>query len=163
MEYLHRSITVDGALNEQSGMIHAHTQITSVKMDKPTADKIAKLTVKRLMPLSVGFLRMLLAIAPNVVKFQYVYNQKNKTVGGIQKVATKRGKFKDHMNEIQNSIELGFPSFAMHETSNGSFAVPLHVYNGKVYATDERILDVSNDGIDADKSQLVYFKEGASI
>ena len=137
MEYLHRSITGDGALNEQLGRIHAHTQITSVKMDKPTADKIAKLTVKRQMPLSV-------------VKFQYVYNQKNKTVGGIQKVATKRGKFKDYMNEIQNSIELGF-------------AVPLHVYNGKVYATDEKIVDISNDGIDTDKSQLVYFKEGDSI
>ena len=65
------------------------------------------------------------------------------------------------MNEIQNSIELGFPSSAMHETSKGSFGV--HVYNGKVYAIDERILDISNDGIDADKSQLVYFKEGASI
>ena len=105
---------------------------------------------------------MLLAIA-YIVKFQYVFNQKNKTVGGIQKVATKRGKFKDYMNEIQNSIELGFPSFAMHETSKGSFVVPLHICNGKVYATDERIVDVSNDGIDADKSQLVYFKEGASI
>ena len=100
---------------------------------------------------------------PGDDKFQYVYNQKNKTGGGIQKVATKRGKFKDYMNEIQNSIELGFPSFAMHETSKGSFAVPLHVYNGKVYATDERIVDISNDGIDTDKSQLVYFKEGASI
>ena len=64
------------------------------------------------------------------------------------------------MNEIQNSIELGIPSFAMHETSKGSFAMPLHVYNGKVYATDERILDVPNDGVDAEKSQLVYFKEG---
>ena len=83
--YLHRSVTGDGALNEQSGRIHAYTQITSVKMDKPTADKIAKLTVKRLMPLSVGFLRMLLAIAPNVVKFQYVYNQKNETVGRHEK------------------------------------------------------------------------------
>ena len=155
MKYLHWSITGDGALNEQSGRIHANTQITSVKMDKPT--------VKRLMPLSGGFLRMLLAIAPNVVKFQYVYNQENKTVGGIQKVATKRGKFKDYMNEIQNSIELGFPSFAMHETSKGSFAVPHHVYNGKVYTTDEKIVDISDDDIDAEKSQLLYFKEGASI
>ena len=163
MEYLHRSITGDGALNEQSGRIHAHTQITSVKMDKSTADRIAKLTVKRLMSLSAGFLRMLLAIVPNVVKFQYVYNQKNKTVGGSQKFATKRGKFKDYLNKIQNSIELGFPSFAMHESSKGSFVVPLHLYNGKVCATDERILDVPNDRIDADKSQLVYFKEGASI
>ena len=119
VEYLHMSITGDGALNDQSGRIHAHTQITSVKMDKPIADKIAKLTVKRLMPLSMGFLRMLLAIAPNVVKFQYMYNQKNKTVGGIQKVATKRGKFKDYMNKIKYSIELGFPSFAMHETGEG--------------------------------------------
>ena len=70
-----------------------------------------------------------------------MYNQKNKNLGGIQKFTTKRGRLKHYMNEIQNSIELGVPSFAMHETSKGSFAVPFHVYNGKVYATDERIVD----------------------
>ena len=42
------------------------------------------------------------------------------------------GKFKDYIDEIQQSCELGFTPYRLHTNVDGTFVTPIRVYSGKV-------------------------------
>ena len=53
-----------------------------------------------------------------------------------KKVVVTKGKFKDYMDEIRQSYELGFTPYRLHTNVEGKFVTPIHVYSGKVNVLD---------------------------
>ena len=54
-----------------------------------------------------------------------------------KKVAVTVGKFKDYIDEIQQSSVLGFTPFGLQKNADGTFVTPIRVYDGKVYVLDD--------------------------
>ena len=75
-----------------------------------------------------------------------------------EKVVVTKGQYKDYVNEMQQSYELGFPPYRLHTNGYGTFVTPIRVYNGKVYVVDDvTTKDVTGRHIVGVKSKLVYF------
>ena len=55
----------------------------------------------------------------------------------VKKVVVTKGQYKDYVNAMQQSYELGFPPYRLHTTGYGTFVTPIRVNNGKVYALDD--------------------------
>ena len=78
----------------------------------------------------------------------------------VKKVVVTKGQYKDYVNEMQQSYELGFPPYRLHTNGYGTFVTPISVYNGKVYVLDDvTTMDVTGRHIGGDESKLVYFVE----
>ena len=78
----------------------------------------------------------------------------------VKKVVTTVGQFKDHIDEIQQSYELGFAPYRLHRDAEGTFVTPIRVYDGRVYVLDDvATMEVSNRHIATDtvSSKLIYF------
>ena len=80
----------------------------------------------------------------------------------VKKVVVTKGQYKDYVDEIRQSYELGFPPYRLHTNDDGTFVTPIRVYNGEVYVLDDvATMKVGEWFIEADKisSKLVYFVE----
>ena len=80
----------------------------------------------------------------------------------MKKVVVTKGQYKDYVNEIQQSYELGFPPYCLHANENGTFVTPIRVYDGRVYVLGYvATMQVTSRYIATDKlsSKLVYFVE----
>ena len=55
----------------------------------------------------------------------------------VKKVVVTVGKFKDYIEEIQQSYELGFTPYRLHTNVEGTFVTPIRVYSGKLYVLDD--------------------------
>ena len=55
----------------------------------------------------------------------------------VKKVVATKGQYKDYVNEIWQSYELGFPSYRLHTNADGTFVTPIRVYDGRVYVLDD--------------------------
>ena len=55
----------------------------------------------------------------------------------VKKVGVTNGQYKDYVNEMQQSYELGFPPYWLHTSGYGTFVEPIRVYNAKVYVLDD--------------------------
>ena len=80
----------------------------------------------------------------------------------VKKVVTK-GKFKDYIDEIQQSFELGFTPYRLHTNVECTFVTPIRVYSGKVYVRDDvAAMEVSDWYLETDaiSSKLLYFVKG---
>ena len=53
-----------------------------------------------------------------------------------KKVVVTVDKFKDYIDEIQQSYVLGFTPYRLHKNADGTFVTPIRVYDGKVYVLD---------------------------
>ena len=54
----------------------------------------------------------------------------------VKKVVVTKGKFKDYMDVIEQSYELGFTPYRLHTNADGTFVTPSRVYSGKVYVLE---------------------------
>ena len=82
----------------------------------------------------------------------------------VKKVVVTKGQYKDYVNEMQQSYELGFPPYRLHTSGYGTFVTPIRVYNGKVYVLDDvATMDVTGRHIVGDNSKLIYFVEGDMV
>ena len=82
----------------------------------------------------------------------------------VKKVVITKGKFKDYIDEIRHSYELGFPPCRLH-TNVGVFVTPIRVYSGRVFVLDDvATMEIGDHKIAADEisSKLVYFVKGDS-
>ena len=73
------------------------------------------------------------------------------------------GKFKDYINEIQQSYELGFTPYRLHKNVDGVFVTPIRVYEGRVYVLDDvATMEVGDRHLETDTiySKLAYFVKG---
>ena len=80
-----------------------------------------------------------------------------------RKVVVTKGKFKDHINEIQQSYGLGFTPYRLHTNADGRFVTPIRVYSGKVYVLDDvATMEVGVWYLETDtiSSKLIYFVKG---
>ena len=78
----------------------------------------------------------------------------------VKKVVTTVGRFGDYIDEIQQSYELGFAPYRLHTNSDGTFVIPIRVYDGRVYVfDDETTMQVTTRQIATDTigSKLIYF------
>ena len=67
--------------------------------------------------------------------------------------------FKDDIDEIQQSYELGFTPYRLHDNVDGVFVTPIRVYGVRVYVLDDvSTMEVSNQYLETDSinSKLVY-------
>ena len=55
----------------------------------------------------------------------------------VKKVVVTKGQYKDYVNEIRQSYELGFPPCRLHTNDDGTFVTPIRVYDGRVYVLDD--------------------------
>ena len=55
----------------------------------------------------------------------------------VKKAVVTVGKFKDYINEIQQSYVLGFTPYRLHKNADGTFVSPHSCYDGKVYILDD--------------------------
>ena len=55
----------------------------------------------------------------------------------VKKIVVTKGKFKDYVNEMQQSYDLGFTPYRLHKNTAGTFVTPIRVYDGKVYVLDD--------------------------
>ena len=79
----------------------------------------------------------------------------------VKKVVITKGKFKDYMDEIQQSYELGFTPYRLHKNQYGIYGIPIRVYDESVYVLDNvATMDVSDWYLETDTSKLVYFVKG---
>ena len=81
----------------------------------------------------------------------------------VKKVVVTGGKFKDNIDEIQQSYELGFTPFRLHKNVDGIFVTPVRVYDGKVYVLDDvATMEVGDRhrATDTTNNKLVYFVKG---
>ena len=81
----------------------------------------------------------------------------------VKKVVTTVGQFKDYIDAIEQSYELGFASYRLHTDVEGTFVTPSRFYSGRVYALDDvATMEVSNRHIATDtiSSKLIYFVKG---
>ena len=70
------------------------------------------------------------------------------------------GKFKDYIDEIRQSYELGFTPYRLHTNEEGVFVTPIRVYSGRVFILDDvATMEIGNRQIATDtiSSKLVYF------
>ena len=49
----------------------------------------------------------------------------------VKKVVVTVGKFKDCIDEIQQSYVLGFTPYRLHKNADGTFVTPIRVYDGR--------------------------------
>ena len=69
----------------------------------------------------------------------------------VKKVVVTKGKFKDYIDEIQQSYEFGLTPYRLHTTVDGTFVTPIRVYSGKVYVLDDvATIEVSNWYLETD-------------
>ena len=75
-----------------------------------------------------------------------------------KKVVAPVGRFRDYIDEIQQSYELGFTLYRLHTNSNGTFVIPIRVY----VLDDETTMQVTTRLIatDTSSSKLIYFVKG---
>ena len=81
----------------------------------------------------------------------------------VKKVVVTVGKFKDYIDEIQQSYVLGFTPYRLHKNVDGTFVTPIRVYDGKVYVLDDvATMEVGDRYLTTDtiSSKLVYFVKG---
>ena len=98
---------------------------------------------------------------------QYVFGDSIASGSGNLQVAKKVvvtvGKFKEYIDEIQQSYVLGFTSYRLHQNADGTFVTPIRVYDGKVYVLDDvATMGVGDRDLLSDKinSKLIYFVKG---
>ena len=75
-------------------------------------------------------------------------------------VVTVGGKFKDYIDEIQQSYVLGFTPYRLHKNVDGVFVTPIRAYEGRVYVLDDvSTMEVGDRHLETDTidSKLVYF------
>ena len=78
----------------------------------------------------------------------------------VKKVVVTKGQYKDYVNEMQQSYELGFPPYRLHTSEYGTFVTLIRVYNGRVYVLDDvTTMDFTKRHIVGDNSKLIYFVE----
>ena len=73
------------------------------------------------------------------------------------------GKFKDYIDEIRQSNELGFTPYRLHTIVEGVFVTPIRVYSGRVFVlADVATMEIGNRQIAMDtiSSKLIYFVKG---
>ena len=78
----------------------------------------------------------------------------------MTKVLVTVGRFKDYIDEIQQSYELGFTPYRIHKNVDGVFVTPIRVYEGRVYVLDDvATMEVGDRHLETDtiNSKLVYF------
>ena len=51
----------------------------------------------------------------------------------VKKVVVTVGNFKDHIDEIQQSYELGFTPYRLHKNADGTFVTPIRVYDRNIH------------------------------
>ena len=81
----------------------------------------------------------------------------------VKKVVVTKGKFKDYIDEIQQSYELRFTPYRLHTNVDGTFVTLVRVYSCKVYVLDDvATMEVSNSYLEADtiSSKLIHFVKG---
>ena len=81
----------------------------------------------------------------------------------VKNVVTIVGQFKDYVDEIQQSYELGFAPYRIHTDVLRTFVTPIRVYNEREYVLDDvATMEVSNRHIATDiiSSKLMYFVKG---
>ena len=79
-----------------------------------------------------------------------------------KKVVVTVGKFKDNIDEIQQSYELGFTPYRLHKNENGVFVTPIRVYDGVYVLDDVATMEVGDRHLATDtiSSIQVYFVKG---
>ena len=76
----------------------------------------------------------------------------------VKKVVTTVGQYKDYINEIEQSYELGFTPYRLHTRLDDVFVTPIRVYRGSVYELDDvSTMQVTTRQIATDVSKLIYF------
>ena len=55
----------------------------------------------------------------------------------VKKVVTTVGQYRDYIDEIQQSYELGFTTYRLHTNADGTFVTPIRTYEGRVYVLDD--------------------------
>ena len=81
----------------------------------------------------------------------------------VKKVVVTVAKFKDYIDEIQQSYEIGFTTNRLHKNEDGIFVSPIRVYDGRVYVLDDvATLEVGDRRLATDtvNSKLVHFGDG---
>ena len=80
-----------------------------------------------------------------------------------KKVVVTVSKFKDYIDEIQQSYELGFTPYRVHTNIDNVFVTHIRVYEGRVYVlNDVATMEVGDRHFETDtrNSKLVYFVKG---
>ena len=80
----------------------------------------------------------------------------------VNKVSVREGKFKDYIDEIQQSYEVGYTPYRLHKNADSTFVTPTRVYDGKVYVLDNiATMEVGDRDLITDEinSKLVYFEK----
>ena len=79
----------------------------------------------------------------------------------VKKVVVTKGRYKDYVNEIRQSNELGFTPYRLHTNKDGIFVTPIRVYDWRLYVLDDvATLQVTARNIaTGDNSKLIYFFE----
>ena len=85
--------------------------------------------------------------------------------GGVKKVSTNVGKYVQYITEIlpATSYQLGFTPNRLNRSRDGTFALPIPVFNNRIYAVgDTTMSDISDWVIKKDKIErkLVCFTKG---
>ena len=82
----------------------------------------------------------------------------------VKKVVVTKGKYKDYVNEIQQSYELGFTSYRLHTSGYGTYVTLIRVYNGRIYVLDEvATMEVTNQKIATDDNSKLKYFVGAGV
>ena len=79
----------------------------------------------------------------------------------VKNVVVTKGKFKDYMDEIKQSYELGFTPYRLHKNQYGIYVTPIRVYDESVYVLDN-VATMEDSGwyLEMDTSKLIYFLKG---
>ena len=80
-----------------------------------------------------------------------------------KKVVTTVGQFGDYAVKIRQSYELGFTPYRLRTNSDGTFATPIRIHDGRVYVLgDETTMEVTTRQIATDRlsSKIIYFVKG---
>ena len=83
----------------------------------------------------------------------------------VKKVVVTVGKFKDYIDEIQQSYVLGFTPYRLHKNADGTFVTPIRVYDGMVYVLDDvATMEVGDRDLITVRinSKLIYFGDWIS-
>ena len=69
------------------------------------------------------------------------------------------GKFKDYIDEIQQSYVLGFTPYRRHKNADGTFVIPIRVYDGKVHVLDDvATMEVGDRDLITDRISGIFCK-----
>ena len=81
-----------------------------------------------------------------------------------KKVVVTKGTFKDHIDEIQQSFELGSIPYRLHTNPYATYITPIRVYDERVHVLDNvATMDVTDLHLIEDVSKLVYFVNGDGV